>query len=422
MSLKDIGMKGAILTIGDEILIGQIVDTNSAWIATHLNDFGIEIHESRSIQDNRKEIIRHLDALKPEVELVIVTGGLGPTKDDITKACLADYFNSELYQNKEILSDIENLFKKKGRDLLQVIVDQALIPVKATVVRNPIGTAAGMWFAEDGFQVISLPGVPVEMKAMMTSSVLPKLKEDFKLGLIKHRTIHVDGLPESVLAERLSAWEDDMPRELRLAYLPSAGIVRLRLSARGEDEAKLDRLLEQKVSGLKRLVGDRILGEGDINLSIALGELLAINGLSVSTAESCTGGRLSSVFTANSGSSKYYKGSIISYFNESKVRDLGVDEDILKTKGAVSEEVVRAMAEGVRERFQTDYAISTSGVAGSEEEEGIAAGTIWIAVSGPSGTESKKYSFGKDRNYNLMLATNMSLYRLWKQIKNDLAN
>jgi nicotinamide-nucleotide amidase len=416
-------MKASIVTIGDEILIGQIVDTNSAWIAQRLDEMGIEILETRSIKDDPGEILGCLEDLMPLVGLIIITGGLGPTNDDLTKDTLAGFFGSEMELDPEVLSDIETLFRQKGRELLDSNRDQALMPVKARTVRNPVGTAPGMWFFERGCHVISLPGVPVEMKRMMEASLIPGLQKELDLPVIVHRTLHVVGLPESLLAERLTEWEAQLPEEIKLAYLPNAAIVRLRLTARGKDKAHLERLQDKEVQKLIPLVGHRILGEGDTSLPKAVGDMMKNSGKTLSIAESCTGGQISADLTKISGSSAYYLGGVVSYSNDSKIRELGIETSAITVYGAVSQQVVEAMCTGVRERYGSDYAVATSGIAGPDGgTENKPVGTVWIAVSGPNGTVSKEYHFGKDRAYNIRLSVNTALYRLWKQLKNDLVD
>jgi len=399
-------MNAEIITIGDEILIGQIVDTNSAWMATELNAIGVKIAQITSISDNPEHLVTALNDARKRADVVLMTGGLGPTKDDRTKTVLTSYFNSKLVLHQPTLDQIQSMFKARRLTNIQLNADQAMVPECCTVLSNPVGTAPGMWFEENKVIFISMPGVPFEMKQLMTDHVLPRLKVLCTDGKIVHRTIQTIGIPESFLAKQLENWEDALPDHIHLAYLPSPGLIRLRLSAFGNNEQVLETEVNNQVEKLNQIIPDAIFGYGEITISQVVGELLKSKKSMVSVAESCTGGLISHEITSVSGSSEWFKGAVIAYSNEIKEKILHVKSQTLEEHGAVSEQVVRQMAEGVREIMGTEYAIATSGVAGptgGTPEKPV--GMVWIAVSGPGETVSNVFQLASDRGRNITRAS-----------------
>ncbi len=393
-------MKCEIITIGDEILIGQIVDSNSAFIAKELNKIGISVHQISSIQDERQHILQSLKEASERVDIVIITGGLGPTNDDITKKCLCEFFQDELVENKEVLKHIEYLFEKYiDTPISDLNRQQALLPAKAAVLHNEFGTAAGMWFGQDGKVFISLPGVPYEMKGLMDREVIPKLMSSFSRPVILHKTVITYGVGESALSEKIEEWEDNLPENIKLAYLPNLGKVRLRLTAKGENEQHLRNEIENQITLLHEYIGDIIYGfEDDEPIEVVIGRLLAENGWKLATAESCTGGRLASKFTKAPGSSASFSGSVVCYATQSKTEILGVPEKLIEEKSVVSAEVAEAMASGAAEKFHTEFAVSTTGNAGPTIGDSDAPlGTVFIGIKTPDEVFSKEFMFGNHR-------------------------
>jgi nicotinamide-nucleotide amidase len=410
-------MNAAIITIGDEILIGQIVDTNSAWIAEKLNLLGVKVDEIVSISDNPQHISETLSGYEGIVQLIIISGGLGPTKDDLTKNTLVEYFDSKLKMDYDVLKNIENLFGQRGIKISEINRMQAMLPDNCKVLRNPSGTAAGMWFERGGSIFVSLPGVPYELKDIYEQSLLPELLKVISGNVIVHRTIMTQGVPESLLAERIKNWEDSLPNNIKLAYLPRPGIVRLRLSAIGKTEKELKAAIEIEVLKLLKIIKDDVFSLEDTSLEKVVGALLAERSLSLSTAESCTGGTISQLITSVPGSSRYYKGSIIAYSNSVKVDILRVNSDVIKQYGAVSQQVVQEMAIGVRELLNTDYSIATSGIAGPDGgsvEKPV--GNTWICVSSKEKILCRQFYFGHHRGRNIEKASIESLNMLRKMI------
>jgi nicotinamide-nucleotide amidase len=417
-------MKAEIITIGDELLIGQVVDTNSAWIGQQLNLAGIEVVQITSISDKSDAIIIALNDSIERADIILITGGLGPTKDDITKTTLCTYFNTQLVFNEEVYKDVEAMFKSRGKEVTPLNRKQAEVPANCTAIRNSKGTAPGMWFDVNGKIFMSMPGVPYEMKAIMENEVLPKLKQRFKLPAIFHKTILTQGIGESFLSEIISDWEDALIQQnIKLAYLPSPGKVRLRLSAYGPDKAELIKKVEKQIEIVKPLIQEYIygyenFGEHQPGIEEVVGDLLRKNKATVATAESCTGGYISHLLTSISGSSNYYVGSVISYSNEVKINELGVSAASIEKFGAVSQTVVEQMATGVRKKFKVDFAIATSGIAGptgGTEEKAV--GTVWIAIADSKGVISEKFLFGNDRGRNIKKASDEALNILRKQLK-----
>lgn len=410
-------MKVEIITIGDEILIGQVVDTNSAWIGQQLNSIGASVQRITSISDGLGDIKGAIADAASRAEVVLMTGGLGPTNDDITKVALCEYFNCGTVFHGEILEHIEMLFRRFGRSVSEVNRQQAALPEPCEPLHNPMGTAPGMWFDTGDTVIVSMPGVPYEMKAIMTGTVLPRLAERFNAPTILHRTVLTMGMGESWLAERIAQWENALPQEMKLAYLPSPGRVRLRLSAIGDDEEALRKELDRQTGLLTGLIPELVYGYDGDTIEGVVANLLRINRLTVSTAESCTGGTISQMLTSVPGASNYFPGGVVTYSYESKVRELGVKQSTLETLGAVSEEVVIEMAEGVRRRFGTDFSIAVSGIAGPDGgTPDKPVGTVWMAVSGPNGTVARKHLFGDNRERNIQRSALTALNMLRKQV------
>ncbi len=395
-------MLAEIITIGDEILIGQIVDTNSAWMAQQLNAAGIRIKQISSVSDDRQHIVAALNEAQQRADIILLTGGLGPTKDDITKKTLSQYFGVDMVQSEEALDNVKRIFERYNRPLLDVNIKQAEVPANCEVIQNKNGTAPGMWFHESGKVFVSMPGVPFEMMYMMEDAVIPKLKSTFKLPFIYHKTILTVGEGESFLAERIADIEDALPAHIKLAYLPKLGSVRLRLSGDGDDQEQIT----QEVNHYAGLIADRVrnvvAAEEDIALEKAILDKMAARSLTLSVAESCTGGYLSHLFTRHPGSSDVFLGGAVSYSNQLKESILHVKSKTLEQFGAVSEETVTEMVEGALLNFESDYAIAVTGIAGpggGTEEKPV--GTVWISVAGKGQRVIKKFVFGNKRTQNI---------------------
>lgn len=399
-------MNAIIITIGDEILMGQILDTNSQYIARRLTEIGVEVIEELSIPDKRDEIFDSVDYAMQEADLILVTGGLGPTKDDVTKKVLAEYFGSHLVFNPQAMEWLEELLRNRNLPMNENNKSQAYLPDNCRVLRNFKGTASGMWFERGWKSLISMPGVPFEMEHLMDKYVIPDLKARYPHLQLEYRMLKVYDVPESQLAQHLENWEDALKDGIKLAYLPSPGMVRLRVTAKGEAVKHLDETYE---SLKKELAGMRYT-EGEDALEKQFGQILRKKGVTVATAESCTGGEIARMITSVPGSSAYYKGSVVSYANEVKINVLGVNAGDIEREGAVSETVVLQMAEGVKKLMGTDYAVSTSGVAGPDG--GTAdkpVGTVWIGVATPQGSFAKKFVFSFTRERNIAKAAAKAL-------------
>lgn len=399
-------MNAIIITIGDEILMGQILDTNSQYIARRLTEIGVEVIEELSIPDKRDEIYDSVDYAMQEADLILVTGGLGPTKDDVTKKVLAEYFGSRLVFNPQAMEWLEELLRNRNLPMNENNKSQAYLPDNCRVLRNFKGTASGMWFERGWKSLISMPGVPFEMEHLMDKYVIPDLKARYPHLQLEYRMLKVYDVPESQLAQHLENWEDALKDGIKLAYLPSPGMVRLRVTAKGEAVKHLDETYE---SLKKELAGMRYT-EGEDALEKQFGQILRKKGVTVATAESCTGGEIARMITSVPGSSAYYKGSVVSYANEVKINVLGVNAGDIEREGAVSETVVLQMAEGVKKLMGTDYAVSTSGVAGPDG--GTAdkpVGTVWIGVATPQGSFAKKFVFSFTRERNIAKAAAKAL-------------
>jgi nicotinamide-nucleotide amidase len=412
-------MKASIITIGDEILIGQIVDTNSGFIAKSLDRIGVEIHEMISISDDKQHILDTFGKLQNKVDLVIITGGLGPTKDDITKKTFCDYFDDKLVVNEDVLKHvtqlIEGFYKRK---ITQINKDQALVPSKCIVLHNQVGTAPGMWMKKENTVFISLPGVPFEMKYLVENEIIPKIVVEYQRPYIIHKTVLTYGIGESLLAETIENWENNLPDFIKLAYLPSPGRVRLRLSARGTDKEFLEKTIFENVTSLSKILGDSIVGfDDDETLEIVIGRLLTQQNKTISTAESCTGGKIAQVLTSVSGASNYFKGSVVSYATETKISVLGLSKDLIKEHSVVSAEVAREMAMNIKNIMKTDYAIATTGNAGpSKGDSDVEVGTVFIALATPNEVKIEEFNFGQPREKVIDRAVVKSLEMLRKEI------
>ena len=417
-------MKAAIVTIGDEILIGQIVDTNSGFIAKSLDKIGIETHEMLSISDDRQHILDTFALLQNKVEVVVITGGLGPTKDDITKHTLCEYFEDTLVRNAEVENHVINLIERAlGRVASQINKDQSLVPSKCTVLYNQVGTAPGMWIKKENTVFISLPGVPYEMKYLIENQVIPKLVREYQRPYIVHKTILTYGQGESHVAERIEDWENQLPQCIKLAYLPSPGRVRLRLTARGEDKEQLEEAIATNVKSLDAIIHDIIVGfEEDATIEVVLGKILKENGKTIATAESCTGGKIAQLVASVPGASAYFKGSVVAYATEVKSKVLGISDAFIAEHSVVSKEVASAMALSVQKMMQTDYAIATTGNAGPTKGDGDAeVGTVCIALATPNSVLVEEFNFGQPREKVIDRAVIKSLEMLQKEILKNLS-
>jgi len=412
-------MKATIVTIGDEILIGQIVDTNSNFIAKELDRIGVETYEMISISDDKQHILNTFAQLQNKVDVVIVTGGLGPTKDDVTKKTFCDYFDDELVVNPEVLAHVTELIEGfYKRPISQLNKDQALVPSKCTVLHNKMGTAPGMWMKKENTVFVSLPGVPYEMKYLVENEIIPKIVKEYKRPYIIHKTILTYGQGESLVAERIENWENNLPEFIKLAYLPNPGRVRLRMTARGTDKEELEKAIEENVQSLDAIIHDIIVGyEENETIETVVGKLLAKNNKTISTAESCTGGKIASLLASIEGSSRYFKGSVVSYATEAKVNVLGVSQDLIDQFSVVSAEVVKAMALNAKDILKTDYAIATTGNAGpSKGDSDAEIGAVFIALATPDGVIVEEFNFGQPREKVIDRATIKSLEILQKEI------
>jgi len=411
-----------IINIGDEILIGQVINTNAAWMAEELNRNGFKVNQFTVISDNREHILQGLNDALDRADLVLISGGIGPTKDDITKQTICEFFDTKLVFNEDAFRDIETLFGKRGYEITGLNRKQAELPESCITLPNHMGTARGMLFEKGrGSRVegrgrretsriqhpgssiyIFLPGVPFEMKDMFTSEVIPRLKERFTPRAIYHKTVLTQGKGESFMADILEEWENSLPENISLAYLPQPGIVRLRFTAVGEQQDELEKQVDDEIRKLHKLIPDLIFGYDTDILEAIVGQLLMRKGQTLATAESCTGGYIAHLITTIAGSSNYFKGSVVAYSNEAKENILYVKEDSLVTHGAVSEQVVLEMALGAKDRFYADYAIATSGIAGPEggtQEKPV--GTVWIAIATPDRVFANHYLFGDNRERNI---------------------
>ncbi|MDR3704582.1 MAG: competence/damage-inducible protein A [Paludibacteraceae bacterium] len=405
-----------IITIGDEILIGQIVDTNSAWMAKELNKDGFRVFQITTVADDEAHITKAIDDALGRVDIVLVTGGLGPTKDDITKLTLCKYFNTELVFDNAVLENIEQLFKGRSIVINNLTHDQAYVPRACTVIQNRVGTAPVTWFEKEGKVLVSMPGVPHEMEWVMSNETLPRLRKHFNTPAIMHHTMLVTGYGESALAIKIADWEDALPSFIKLAYLPSPGLVKLRLTGSLENKKELANIIDEQAKKVHAILGSDIMADEDIPLEEVIGRLLKEKGLKLATAESCTGGNIAHLITTISGSSNYFKGSVVAYSNEIKQQVLGVSSADLEKFGAVSQSVVEQMAQGVLKLTGADIAVSTSGIAGptgGTAEKPV--GTIWVAVCTRNKLVSREFHFGNIRSRNVAMAT-LSAFTMLKEM------
>ncbi len=419
MELKNINLTmhttAHIITIGDEILYGQILDTNAQWMSSALDAIGIKVTQRLTIGDVKSEILATLKYSEERADIVLITGGLGPTEDDLTKPCLADYFGVDIKLNDQALTHLTQLFKRFKFELTPINRLQAHLPTNCTMLENEMGTAPGMWFFENNTVFVSMPGVPFEMKGLMKEQVLPKLKQQFDLPIIYHKVVKTIGIGESWLADKIKPWTDNLPKSIGLAYLPSLREVKLRLTTTGKDLTILTKEVDQQIEELKKYANKYIYGYNSDSIQSAVGELLKQKKETIATAESCTGGHLAHLITSISGSSSYYKGSIISYTNEIKQSELGVKAATLEKYGAVSEQTAIEMAEGIRTKYGTTYGLSTTGIAGPDGgTEETPVGTIWLALATPIGTQTKLLSFAKDRMFNIEASSKSALAFAWQ--------
>lgn len=412
-------MKAEIITIGDEILIGQIVDTNSQWIGQQLNKIGVSVYQITSIQDEKQHILNAFKEAQERVDIVIITGGLGPTKDDITKKTIASFFNDDkVREYPEVIAHIKELFKKMNHPFREIQRTQAQLPSKATYLQNNFGTAPGMWFYENETVFVSLPGVPYEMKGLITNQVLPRIQKQFKLPFIIHKTIMTYGTGESTIAERIEDFENNLPPHIKLAYLPSFGRVRLRLSAKGEHKEILEKELDKEVKALFKLIPEIITGlDDDCSLEKRVGELLIKSNTTISTAESLTGGKIAATLVSVAGSSAYYKGSLVAYSADAKINLLGVCPETIKKHSVVSKQVAIEMAKGVKEKLQTNYAIAVTGNAGPTiDDTDKSVGIVYIAFVSDTKEIVQEFNFGQPREKVIHRTVSKSLEILQKEI------
>lgn len=412
-------MKATIVTIGDEILIGQIIDTNSGFIAKSLDKIGVEIHEMISISDDKQHILDTFVKLQNKVDLVIITGGLGPTKDDVTKKTFCDYFEDELIVDQAVLKHVTQLIEGfYKRTITQINKDQALVPSRCTVLHNQVGTAPGMWMKKENTVFVSLPGVPFEMKYLVENEIIPKVVKEYNRPYIIHKTILTYGQGESMVAERIEDWENSLPEFIKLAYLPAPGRVRLRLSARGKDKAVLEKAIDSYVVSLGAIINDIIVGfEEDETIEVLVGKMLKKQQKTIATAESCTGGQIAASLSSVAGASNYFKGSVVSYATETKINVLGIPADLIEKHSVVSAEVATAMALNVKKLMNTDYALATTGNAGpTKGDEKAELGSVFIALATPNEVIVEEFNFGQPREKVIDRALIKSLEILKKEI------
>jgi len=412
-------MKATIVTIGDEILIGQIIDPNSSYIAKSLDKIGVQTHEMLSISDDKKHILDTFLNLQNKVDFVIITGGLGPTKDDITKKTFCDYFEDELVENVQVFNHVKELIEGfYKRPITQLNRDQALVPSKCEVLFNKMGTAPGMWMKKDKTVFISLPGVPYEMKYLIENEIVPKIVKEYKRPFILHKTILTYGQGESLVAERIENWENNLPEFIKLAYLPSPGRVRLRLTARGERKEILQKGIEENVNTLTKIINDIIVGfDEDETIEVVLGKLLTQQKRTLATAESCTGGKIAQMITSVSGASNYFRGGVVTYATDTKITQLNVNPETIKKHTVVSAAVAKEMVIGIQKTMNSDYAIATTGNAGPSKGDSEAEiGTVFIAISTPKKVIVEEFNFGQPREKVIDRAVNKSFELLQKEI------
>jgi len=410
-------MKAIIINIGDELLIGQVTNFNASWMAEQLNTIGVDVLRIVVISDKETEIINVLKIAETLADVILITGGLGPTNDDLTKETLCKYYNTRLVFDENTYNDIAGFFKQRGVPVSETNRQQAEVPENCIVIRNKQGTAPGLWFENNGKVVVATPGVPYEMKTMMTDSIIPMIGKRMTDETIVHKTILTQGIGESFLADMIEKWENNLPTYIKLAYLPSPGLVRLRMTARGNNRDELKKEIEKEVLTLQSIIPDNIYGYDTETFEQIIGKLLTAKGKTLATAESCTGGYLAHCITKVPGSSLYYKGSVIAYSNEIKENVLGVSKQTLLNHGAVSEETVKEMVENIRKKFNVDYSVAISGIAGPDSgtaEKPV--GLVWIAVASTDETIVQKFQFGNIRMVNIKRAAVTALNLLRKML------
>lgn len=399
-----------IITIGDEILYGQTLDTNSHWMSGVLDQAGIQVVRKTTIADKKEHILKALEEAESRAKVILVTGGLGPTNDDLTKPCLVEYFNTHLVRHQEVVDHIANLFSRAGREMSELNEMQGDLPANCEIIHNKYGTAPGMWFEERGKVFVSMPGVPYEMRAMMENIIVPKLEEKLVDGVVVHRMIRTIGIPESRLAELIIDWERTLPSDIKLAYLPTMGSVKLRLTSMGNNEGEIKKRIQAEIDKVLPLISKYVYGFDSDEIEEVLGSILKKNKKTLAVAESCTGGFLSHKITSVPGSSEWFVGSVVPYSNSLKNEQLRVPNEVLQKHGAVSEEVVKLLAENVREEFGSDVAVSVSGIAGpggGSEEKPV--GTVWFGYSDNKKTIARKFQFSKDRMLNIQFSAMTAL-------------
>lgn len=410
-------MQADIITIGDEILIGQIVDTNSTWIANQLEGAGVKVRQITSVSDEKEHILSILDSSLKMSDLVILTGGLGPTNDDITKQVLCEFFHDELVLSSEVLHDIKKMLAKHGRRMNFYNEQQAMVPAKCQLLRNSKGTAPGMCFYKNGKLVVSLPGVPFEMKYLM-KEFLPFLQQNFQLPFVIHQLVLMRGIVESHLAELIESWEQDLPQAIKLAYLPSRGLIKLRLTARGDNQSFLQQIIDEQIEKLQEIAGEYFCPFQELKTESIVGQLLKINKATIATAESCTGGKIAHRITSVAGSSTYFKGSVVAYSEEVKKAELGVKSKTIADNHIISEEVVVEMAQGVKNKLNVDYALATSGIAGPGGGD-KPIGTVCVALATPHNTIAQTFYFKGSREEVIDKATEKALWILKETLENN---
>ncbi len=416
-------VRAELLTIGDEILYGQIIDTNSQWMSVALTNIGVKVVRKTSVADSEAEILQAFKEAEERADIILITGGLGPTNDDLTKPCLATYFNCGLAVHEEALAEVTEFFKSRGRELTELNRLQAALPTACEKITNPVGTAPGMWFNKDNKVFMSMPGVPHEMKRMMEEQVIPRLKNKFTLPVIYHKIIRTIGQGESFLADKIKGWENALPSHVKLAYLPSLGEVKLRLTCFGDSLSVLEEEAEKQATALQALIGQYIYGYGETPIEVVIGNMLRERNMTLSIAESCTGGNVSHMITSVPGSSEYFQGSIVPYSYDIKMSQLGVKEETLQQYGAVSEQTIIEMATLVREKFKTSIGVATSGIAGpggATPEKPV--GTVWIALADGKRVITKKLQLAKERHLNIQLSSMAVLNLIRIGIKESTGN
>lgn len=418
--MNDSKIFASIITIGDELLIGQTIDTNSAWMAQELNKIGVWVKRRIAVGDTRDDIWQALDEESRDSQIILITGGLGPTADDITKPLLCEYFGGKMIVNNEVLEHVKNIFARLNRPMIERNAKQAEVPDVCTVLMNARGTAPGMLFRKDGRVFVSMPGVPHEMKGIMTDEVLPLLQREFKMPFILHRTLLTAGVGESFLADLIEHWENQLPSFIKLAYLPNYGMVRLRLTASGSEKEMMEKELDEQFNQLQQIVKDHLVVTEDLPLEKALGDLLKQKGKSIATAESCSGGYIAHLITSIPGSSDYFKGTVVSYSYDAKETILGVNHETLETKGAVSEETIKEMFDGLLRVTTADYGIATSGImgpGGGTEDKPV--GTVWVAVGSRKKMVAKRLQFRHDRLKNIELTAANAMLMMFQFIRDE---